>query len=382
MRQGLTDMAASAEKTLATGVRLGTSEPSSLADSYGAILRRRVLLFLGLLAATGCLAVYALGAGTYDLSIPKVLQSLLGEGAGPGDIVIWSIRLPRILAAIVAGWGLAVSGVAVQCLLRNPLGSPFTLGISHGAAFGAAFAIVVLGAGSTQIGALRTHASALLQIQGIYSVTLFAFVGAMGATGAILLLSRIKQLTPGAIILAGVALSSLFVSGTILIQYFASEVEIATIVFWTFGDVSRSSWDEIAWMAASAVLVTSFFVYHRWNLNALVSGEDVAKGLGVSVERLRLWGMFMAALVAALVTAFHGVIAFLGLLAPHIARRLVGGDHRLLIPFSCAVGALLLLAADTLGRTVVGSGTLPVGVLTSFMGAPLFLYLLMKGQDR
>jgi iron complex transport system permease protein len=135
-------------------------------------------------------------------------------------------------------------------------------------------------------------------------------------------------------------------------------------------------------MTGAASLVTCFFVYHRWNLNALLSGEDVAKGLGVGVEHLRLWGMLMAALVAALVTAFHGVIAFLGLLAPHIAKRLVGGDHRILIPFSCVIGAFLLLAADTVGRTVVGSGTLPVGVLTSFMGAPLFLYLLIKGQDR
>lgn len=375
-------MVTSAEKTLAANVRIGKPERISVADAYRALLRTRILFFVGLLMAIGGLAIYALAAGTYELSIPKVLRSLIGESEGPGDIVIWSIRLPRIVAAVVAGWGLAVSGVAVQCLLRNPLGSPFTLGISHGAAFGAAFAIVILSAGSTQIGALRTNASELLQVHGIYSVTLFAFVGAMGATAAILLLSRIKQLTPGAIILAGVALSSLFVSGTILIQYFASEVEIATIVFWTFGDVSRSSWDEIGLMTAAAVLVTAFFVYHRWNLNALVSGEDVAKGLGVGVERLRLWGMLMAALIAALVTAFHGVIAFLGLLAPHIAKRLVGGDHRVLIPFSCAIGAFLLLAADTVGRTVLGSGTLPVGVLTSFMGAPLFLYLLMKGKDR
>jgi iron complex transport system permease protein len=189
-------------------------------------------------------------------------------------------------------------------------------------------------------------------------------------------------MAPESIILAGVALSSLFVSGTILIQYFASEVELASIVFWTFGDVSRSNWNEIGIMTLATIVGTVYFFLKRWDLNALSAGEDTAKGLGVEVERVRLWGMFMAALVSALVVAFHGVIAFLGLLAPHIGRRLVGADHRVLLLHSCVLGALLLLSADTIGRILIGSGTLPVGVLTSFMGAPLFLYLLIGGQKR
>jgi len=356
--------------------------PPSLTAAYGAAVRQRVYLFLFLLIMLVVLAVYAIAAGTYDLSPFKVIRALLGQGEGAENIVVWNIRMPRIVAAVVAGWGLALSGMAIQCLLRNPLGSPFTLGISHGAAFGAAFAIVILGAGATQTGSLRTSASALVFLHNVYSVTFFAFLGSMAATLVILLLSKIKQMGAASIILAGVALSSLFVSGTILIQYFATEVEVATIVFWTFGDVSRSSWQEIAIMSGAAVLVTVYFVINRWNLNALSSGEDVAKGLGVEVERIRLWGMFMAALVAALVTAFHGVIAFLGLLAPHIAKRMVGADHRLLIPYACLIGALILLLADTVGRVVVGSGTLPVGVLTSFMGAPLFLYLLVRGYSK
>jgi iron complex transport system permease protein len=354
----------------------------SLVASYKGVLRQKALFFFVLLVFLVALAVYAIAAGTYDLSLIKVIRALLGYEEGAAGIVIWNIRMPRIVAAIVAGWGLAISGVAMQCLLKNPLGSPFTLGISHGAAFGAALAIVVLGAGATQTSVLRTTASTLVFFENIFSVTFFAFLGAMAATLVILALSRMKRLTPASIILAGVALSSLFVSGTILIQYFATEVEIATIVFWTFGDVSRSSWQEIGVMTAASVVVTLYFVLNRWNLNALSSGEDVAKGIGVEVEKVRLWGMLMAALVAALVTAFHGVIAFLGLLAPHIARRMVGADHRLLIPYSCIVGALLLLLADTVGRILIGSGTLPVGVLTSFMGAPLFLYLLVRGYGK
>jgi iron complex transport system permease protein len=207
-------------------------------------------------------------------------------------------------------------------------------------------------------------------------------MGALLGTIIILALARLKKLAAEAIILAGVALSSLFVSGTILVQYFATEVEIASVVFWTFGDVGRSNWREIAVMTASTLVVSAYFVLKRWDLNALSAGDDVARSLGVSVDKSRLVGMLLIALVSSLVTAFLGVIAFLGLLAPHIGRRLVGEDHRFLIPYSCIIGSLLLLIADTVSRTLVGSGTLPVGVLTSFMGAPLFIYLLVRGQAR
>ena len=177
------------------------------------------------------------------------------------------------------------------------------------------------------------------------------------------------------------ALSSLFTSGTILIQYFATDVEIAAVVFWAFGDVARSTWREIGVMGI-APGGAGLFYFEQWDLNALTAGKEVARGLGVEVEKIRIRGMFGATLVAALITCFQGVIAFIGLLAPHIGRRLVGSDHRLLTPLSCLIGALLLLAADTVGRILVGSGALPVGVITSFMGAPLFLYLLMRGDGK
>ncbi len=358
-----------------------------LTDSYREHTRKKAYLFgLFLLCLLG-LALYAVRAGTYDLTVGAILKSLTGQAQGPVNIVVWNIRMPRILAAIVAGWCLGLSGAVMQCLLKNPLASPFTLGISQGAAFGAAFAIVVLGAGgaemTTQTSTVQTtSAVGPMTIRNIYSVTICAFLGAVAGSVAIVTLARIKKMAAESIILAGVALSSLFVSGTILVQYFATEVEIASVVFWTFGDVGRSNWREIAIMAGSTLAVTLYFMLKRWELNALAAGEDVARSLGVNVDGSRLLGMLLIALIAALVTAFLGVIAFLGLLAPHIGRRLVGGDHRFLIPHSCIIGSLLLLVADTASRTLVGSGTLPVGVLTSFMGAPLFLYLLVRGQGR
>ncbi|MBN1382508.1 MAG: iron ABC transporter permease [Deltaproteobacteria bacterium] len=361
---------------------MNSARSNSVTHLYNIQIKKKQLLFFLLIILLALLCVIAIAAGSYNISVRKIIVALLGQAQGASDIVVWSIRMPRIVAAIVAGWSLGLSGVAMQSLLKNPLAAPSTLGISHGAAFGAAVAIVTLGAGSTEMGALHTSAEQLIYLDNIYSVSIFAFLGAIIATVLILFLAVIKRMAPEAIILAGVAFSSLFVSGTILIQYFADEVELAAIVFWTFGDVARSNWQEIAVMSAACVLGTAYFVWNRWNLNALSAGEDAAKGLGVDVNKIRLSGMFVAALLCSLAVAFHGVIAFLGLLAPHIGRRFVGADHRFLIPYSCVLGALLLLLADTVGRTVIGSGTLPVGVLTSFMGAPLFLYLLLIGQKR
>jgi iron complex transport system permease protein len=350
--------------------------------AYLASLRPKVHLLLLLLLLLFILVIWSIAVGSYDLSLGSIVRVLLGMEEGPQRTVVWSIRMPRIGAAIAAGCALGLSGMATQSLLRNPLASPFTLGISQGAAFGAAFSIVVLGAGGMRVSALRTADVNGFAIQSVYAVTLFAFLGAIMATLIILLLARLRRMSPEAIILAGVALSSLFTSGTILVQYFATDTEIATVVFWTFGDVARSSWQEIGLLAVVTAMAVFYFLLNQWNLNAITTGEDGARALGVEVTRVRLAGMFLAALVAALTTAFHGVIAFLGLLAPHIGRRLVGADHRLLVPYACVIGSVLLLAADTFGRLLVGSGTLPVGVLTSFMGAPLFLYLLLRGLSR
>jgi iron complex transport system permease protein len=335
-------------------------KPDTVTAAYLKSIRQKTLLLMLLSGAVIALGIYAVTQGAYDLTVAQVLSVLSGSGGGTADVVVWNIRLPRIVAAVVCGWGLSLAGLSIQSLLKNPLASPSTLGISQGAAFGAAFSVVVLGA-------------------EVLSVTIAAFAGAMGATAVILILGRLKRLTPEAVILAGVALSSLFASATILVQYVATETQLAVVVFWTFGDVARSSWREIMLTAAAVAPVSVFFLLRRWDLNALDSGAETAKALGVNVEGLRMQGMAAAALMAALVTAFHGVIAFVGLVAPHMARRLVGADHRLLIPFASVLGALLILAADTVGRILVGSGSLPVGVITAFMGAPMFLYLLIRG---
>ncbi|MGQ9745973.1 MAG: FecCD family ABC transporter permease [Dissulfurimicrobium sp.] len=331
----------------------------AIASTYIESICKKVFLLLILLGMIFIVAVYAIIQGTYEIPMQEVFWALMGKAEHVSRMVIVNIRLPRIVAAIICGCGLSLSGLCIQSVLKNPLGSPFTLGISQGAAFGAALSMVVFDS-------------------QLFSVSTFAFGGAMSATFIILILARIKRLSPEAIILLGVALSSLFASATTLIQYLTTETQLAMIVFWTFGDVARSNWWEIGFVAAVVLPASLLLMILRWDLNSLTWGEETAKGLGVNVEKVRVLGMIAAALISALVTAFHGVIAFIGLIAPHMARRLVGEDHGLLIPFSAILGALLLLTADTLGRVLIGSGALPVGVITSFLGTPMFLYLLIR----
>ncbi|MEW6448194.1 MAG: iron ABC transporter permease [Bacillota bacterium] len=349
----------------------------NIPESYLKYTQRKVFIICLLVLLTALLGIYAINAGSAELSPVEVLLTLLGKAEGRLNIIIWNIRLPRVLAAVTAGVGLSVAGCVMQNLLRNPLASPFTLGISQGAAFGAAVAIVALGAGSTH----STSADAVI-INNPSLVTISAFVGAMVTTLVVLFLAQVRGVTPEAMVLAGVALGSLFSAATIILQFFASDVQVASVVFWTFGDIGRASWRELEIMAALTFAALLYFMANRWNYNALDGGEETAKGLGVDVERIRLTGMFAASLVTAVTVSFLGIIGFIGLVGPHMMRKVLGGDHRFLIPASSVMGGLLLLASDTLARTIISPVVLPVGAITSFMGAPLFLYLLSRGYSK
>ena len=286
-------------------------------------------------------------------------------------------RLEHPLTAVVAGVGLSVAGVTMQSVLRNPLGAPFTLGITHAAAFGAAFSVMFLGTGAIQSSGAET-----VSINNPYTTTAVAFLFCMIATGIIIAISRHRGTSSEAMILAGVAIGSLSMAGTMFLQYFADDVQLAAMVFWTFGDVARASWKELGFMSIVVGLSTVYFIFNKWNYNAIDAGDETAKGIGVNVERVRLLGMLCASLVTAVIVAFLGIIGFVGLVCPHIMRRLVGDDHRFLIPGACMAGGCLLLAADTAARLMMRPHILPVAILTSFLGAPVFLYLIIAGYRR
>lgn len=344
-------------------------------EAYSRHRARNMGVLLALCVVLLLAALLSLRAGSYDTPVLELLKGIASRAEDSSvNIVVRNMRLPRICTAILGGAGLGVAGVVLQSVLRNPLASSSTLGISQGAGFGAAFAIIVLGAGLQAGGGVTFSNPAL--------IGLCAFGGSMAVSVLILALSRLRQITPEAMVLSGVALSSLFSGATTLLQYFADEVQLTSLVFWTFGDLGRTGWDEVGIMAAVAAAAGIYFFFNRWNYNALESGEQTAVSLGVDVGRLRIVSVLLCSVVAAVVVSYVGIINFIGLVAPHIVRRFLGNNCCYLIPGSALMGAVLLLLGDLVARNVVAPVVLPIGAITSFLGAPLFLYLLFKGRNR
>ncbi|WP_028574562.1 FecCD family ABC transporter permease [Desulfonatronovibrio hydrogenovorans] len=347
-------------------------------EEYNAYIGRKCIFLFLLLVLCMFFFILAVSLGAVRIPALEVVKTFFGLSSDPRfNIIILNIRLPHALAALLAGAGLAAAGAAMQSILRNPLGSPFTLGISQAGAFGAAFAVMIMGSGvmqSTQVGAVT--------IANPYLTTIIAFIFCMIASMVIVAIARLRGATPEVMVLSGVALGSLFGAGTMFLQYFADDVQLAAMVFWTFGDVARAGWGEIRIMAAVVGVSVLFFIYNRWNYNAIDAGDETAKGLGVRVEVVRMAGMMVASLVTATIVSFLGIIGFVGLICPHIVRRVIGDDHRFLMPASCLTGGILLLASDTVARLMLAPHVLPVSILTAFLGAPTFLYLLIRRRIR
>lgn len=346
--------------------------------AYGGYIRHKHAVLVVLAAVVVALAMVSLSIGSFSLSPVDIAAGAFGQADPQINAVIQNIRLPRVLTAVVAGIALALAGCAYQATLRNPLASASTLGIAQGAAFGASVAIIVF-AGLVPGGSAAYEG---VSAGDPFITALCAFAGAMLSTAIILALSRFRQMTPEAIVLLGVALSALFTAGTTLVQYFAEDSQVAAVVFWTFGDLGRVTRVQLGIMAAVAAASAVFFFWNRWNYNAIESGEGLAHGLGVSVDGVRLSSMVVASAAASTVIAFCGIINFVGLVAPHIMRRLLGADYRYLLPASALAGAAVLLAADMLCHVIVAPLILPISAITSIVGAPLFIWLLFRGVSR
>ena len=347
--------------------------------AYNKYIRKKwiiLLVMVGLLLAS---AIASLSAGSANLSVINILRTVFGGGNRQQNAIIWNVRMPRVATATVVGMALALSGCVMQNVLRNPLASASTLGVSQGASFGAAVAIVYFGAG-IQVNAGGTASA--LTVTNPAMVTLCAFLGGIATTAVILGLARFRGTSPATMVLAGVAISSMFTGGTALVQYFCDDVMVATVVYWTFGSLGRAGWTEIAIIAALTLGAFVFFYYNRWNYNAMEGGTHTAKSLGVPVDRLIVLSMALCALISSVAVAFVGCISFIGLIASHIMRRFVGNDYRFLIPCSALCGGVLLLLSDIVSRMLLSPTVLPIGALTSFLGAPLFLYLIIKGGKR
>lgn len=315
------------------------------------------------------LAIFFTTLGTTDTNFCDVTGSIFrtltagGKISNKQDKIIILLRLPRMAMAIIAGIGLSSAGAAMQAATRNPMVSPFTIGISNAAAFGASLSIV-FGIGF---------------FSGSQFGTVFnAFLWALGCMGLVALISTKVGMSPSTIVLTGIALNYLFSACTSTIEFFANEHKLAEVVQWAFGSLNGSQWQEVFIMTIIVCICTLGMFCHAPSLNIIAAGDDeVAKSLGIHPERVRLAVCVEAALATAAVISFTGVIGFIGLAGPHIARILIGSDHKYMLPFSAITGALLMLIADTIGRLILAPVMIPVGIVISFLGVPIFINLIL-----
>lgn len=331
---------------------------------------RRHAVLVGVLAVAALAALLLdLVTGPAGLPLSDTLWALTGGEVTRGtEVIVWAVRLPVACMALLVGAALALAGAEMQTVLENPLAEPFTLGVSASAALGAAVAIVL---GLTIPG-----------LPPVWSVSGNAFLFALGALALLQLLGRIRGGGPEVLILFGVALNFTAAALLSLVQFMASADALQQLVFWTMGSLASAQWPGVAMLVVVLVAAVPFSFRAAWRLTALRLGEDQARSFGVDVTGLRRWTLFRVSLLSAAAVSMVGVIGFVGLAGPHIARMLVGENHRVFLPASLLTGALVMSLASTLSKTLVPGVLLPVGLVTSLIGLPIFFALILRGRRR
>lgn len=341
-----------------------TDAAAPLHERFGRIARRRRLVLLGLVLALLASLAADLMAGPAALDAWQVLRGLIDPGSlSPRHrIILWEVRLPDALIALSVGAALGLAGVETQTILDNPLASPFTLGVSSAAVLGASTAIVL--------------SSTLPFVPPVIALPAMALLFALASGGFVLLVVRLTGGSRETVVLFGIALVFLCNALTSALHYLADSDQTQRIVFWTIGNLTKAGWTEVAVVTAWFLAVLPFSLRHVWLLTLLRGGEAHARSLGVDVAWLRTWVILRASVLAAFAVCFVGAIGFIGLVGPHIARLLVGEDHRMLVPASALGGALLLSVASFLSKSLLPGAIIPVGILTAVVGVPVFLCLL------
>jgi len=312
------------------------------------------------------------------MSLADALKALAGEGSAAKIRIIWNIRVPRVVAAVLAGAGLAVSGLIMQTTLNNSMASPSTLGVSNAAVFGANLSIIVFAGGFLATGNnLRNFDVGA----NPYATSLVAFVFALASVLLILGLCTMRSFSPNVVVLAGIAVGAMWTAATTVLQFYATDVGLSAAVIWNFGDLGRATYSSngILFFVVAGSIV--FFMLMAWKYNALLSGAATAKTMGVPVEALRFVSLLLASVITAVCVSFLGVIGFVGVICPHVIKKILGQDHRITIPATALCGSILLLAADTLSRSLGQGSALPVGAITSLLGAPFFVAVIFWGKE-
>ena len=268
----------------------------------------------------------------------------------------------------------------MQTNLNNPMASPATLGVSNAAVFGANLSIIAFAGGFLSTG---NNLNSYTVGANPYSTSLMAFIFSTFSIVLILGLCRLRSFRPGVVVLAGVTIGSVWTAATTILQFYATDVGLSAAVIWTFGDLGRATYKTDIIMAIVLVVGLTVFIITSWRLNALLTGDAAAKSMGVNVNTLRFVSMLMASMITAVCVSFLGMIGFVGIICPHVIKKIIGQDHRVSIPASALAGSILLLLADTLSRSMGNGSALPVGAITSMLGAPFFLaIILFRKGDR
>ena len=336
---------------------------------------------MGLGIALTVTMVASIGTGPMAISMAQSMQALLGgfgllaEERVPSHIasIIETIRLPRTVLAMLVGAALAVSGAALQGLFRNPLADPGLIGVSGGASL-AAVTVIVLG---------DTALSGLSDVLGVYTLPLAAFIGALITT---LIVARIATSRFGTsmttLLLAGLAIGIVAGAGTGVLTFIADDAQMRSLIFWSMGSMGGATWDRVFAAGILVLAAMSLMPFAIKALNALLLGESEARHLGIDVEKTKRWVIVMSALAVGASVAVAGMIGFVGLIVPHIVRLVLGPDHRYLLPACALFGALFLLIADMISRTIIAPAELPIGLITTIIGGPLFIGLIVMRAKR
>lgn len=341
---------------------------SIIASQYRKVLVRRFALAGALFFFIICSLLLDFTLGPSGISVSTLWHNLINAAAADAGtrVIVWELRLPFALMAVAVGMALGLAGAEMQTILNNPLASPFTLGVSSAASFGAALAIV-LGLG----------------IPGIadkWFIPANAFVFALLACFILDGISRWTRVATSGVVLFGIALVFTFNALISILQFVASEDTLQGLVFWTMGSLARASWDKLAILAVALLIIVPLSLKNAWKLTALRLGEDRAVSFGINVKKLRLATLLRISIISALTVAFVGPVGFIGLVAPHIARMMFGEDHRFYLPGSMLIGALVLSLASVFSKNIVPGVIIPVGIVTSLVGVPFFLSIIIRNR--
>ena len=317
--------------------------------------------------------------GSSSLSFGESFLAIFGQGNEQAVRIVTRIRLPEALAALIAGAGLALAGLIMQTSLGNIMASPGTLGVSNAAVFGANVAIVLFAGGYLSTG---KNAESLIASANPLATSSFAFLFSFLSIFLILGLTRIKRFSPSSVVLAGVAIGAVWSAGTSVLQFYATDVGLSAAVIWSFGDLGRATFLSDAVMGGVVLASSVFFFFLRYRYNALLRGDAFSSSVGINVSLLRFLSLLVSSLITAVCVSYLGIIGFVGIICPHIARKLLGENHSYLIPGSLLAGSILLLGANVFAKALAPGNSLPIGAVTSLLGAPFFLCLIFASRRK